>query len=118
MKKKVFIIGDSMIKKVDGYLLTNSIKHKYLVKVRPFLAAKTVHMFDYVKPIQRDFDPDAYILHIGTNDLTTDKKPDEICSEISRLVKVLKTNKNKKIISTIVQRGDACNTKVEKLILC
>ena len=115
MKKKVFIIGDSMIKKVDGYLLTNSIKHKYLVKVRPFLAAKTVHMFDYVKPIQRDFDPDAYILHIGTNDLTTDKKPDEICSEISRLVKVLKINKNKIVISAIVPRGDACNTKVEKV---
>ena len=49
MKKKVFII-------VDGYLLTNSIKHKYLVKVRPFLAAKAVDIFDYVKPIQRDFD--------------------------------------------------------------
>ena len=39
-------------------------------------------MFDYVKPIQRDFDPDIYILYIGTDDLTTDKKPDEICSEI------------------------------------
>ena len=104
-----------MIKKVDGYLLTNSIKHKYLVKVRPFLAAKDVDMFDYIKPIQRDFDPDAYILHIGTNDLTTDKKPDEICSEISQLIKVLKTNKNKIVISTIVPRGDACNTKVEKV---
>ena len=115
MKKKVFIIGDSMIKKVDGYLLTNSIKHKYLAKVRPFLAAKAVDMFDYVKPIQRDFDPDAYILHIGTNDLTTDKKPDEICSEISRLVKVLKTNKNKIVISTIAPKGDACNSKVEKV---
>ena len=73
MKKTVFIIRDSMIKKVHGYLLTNSIKHKYLVKVRPFLAAKAVDMFDYVKPIQGDFDPDAYILHIGTNDLTTEK---------------------------------------------
>ena len=73
MAKTVFIIRDSMIKKVDGYLLKNSIKHKYLVKVRPFLAAKAVDMFDYVKPIQRDFVPDAYILHIGTNDLTTEK---------------------------------------------
>ena len=71
-------------------------------------------MFDYVKPIQRDFDPDAYILHIGTNDLTADKKPDEICSEILRIVKVYKTNKNKIVISTIVPSGDACNTKVEK----
>ena len=115
MRKKVFIIGDCIIKKVGGYLLTNSIKHKDLVKVRPFLAAKAVDIFDYVKPIQRDFGLDAYILHIGTNDLTTDKKPDETCSEISRLVKVLKINKNKIVISTIVPRGDACNTKVEKV---
>ena len=47
MKNKVFIIGDSMIKKLDRYLLTNSIKHKYPVKVRPFFAAKAVDMFDY-----------------------------------------------------------------------
>ena len=45
-----------MTKKADGHLLTNSIKHKYLVKVRPFLAAKTVDMFHYVKPTQRDFE--------------------------------------------------------------
>ena len=30
-KKKVLIIGDSMIKKTDGCLLTSSINHKYLV---------------------------------------------------------------------------------------
>ena len=41
-----------MIKKVDGYLLTNLIKHKYLVKVRTFLAAKAVEILDYVKSIQ------------------------------------------------------------------
>ena len=83
MEKKFFIIGDSMIKKVDGYLLKNSPKHKHLVKVRPFLAAKAVDMFDYVKPILRNFDSDAYILHTGINDLTRDKKPGNICSEIS-----------------------------------
>ena len=115
MKKKVFITGDSMIKKVDGYLLANSIKRKYLVKVRPFLAAKAVDKFGYVKPIQRGFDPDAYILHIGTNNLTTDKKPDIICTEISRLVKIVKTNKNKIVILTIVPRGYACNTNNKKV---
>ena len=41
-----------MIKKTDGYLLTGSINHKYLVKIRPFLAAKIVDMFNYVKPIK------------------------------------------------------------------
>ena len=57
-KKKVIIIGDSMIKKIDGYLLTSSINHKYLVRVRPFLAVKSVDMVDYVKLIQRDLDPE------------------------------------------------------------
>ena len=47
-----------MIKKIDGYLLTSSINHKYLVKVRPFLAVKSVDMVDYVKLIQRGLDPE------------------------------------------------------------
>ena len=58
-KKSAFIIGDSMIKKIDGYLLTSSVNHKYIVKVRPFLSAKTVDMVDYIKPTQRDFNPDV-----------------------------------------------------------
>ena len=41
-----------MIEKIVEYLLTRSINHKYLVKVIPFLAAKIVDMFDYVKPIK------------------------------------------------------------------
>ena len=68
-----------MIEKIDGYLLTSSINHKYHVKVRSFLAAKTVDTFGYVKPIQRDLYPEAYVIHIGTYVITTDKIPDEIC---------------------------------------
>ena len=70
-------------------------------------------MFDYVKPIQRDLDPEAYVIYIGANDLTTDKTPDEIFSEILLLIKELKTDKNKIVVSTIVLRGDASNKKVE-----
>ena len=96
-------------------MLTSSINHKYLVKVRPFLAAKSVDMLDYVKPIQRDLDPEAYVINIGTNDLTTDKTLDEIFSEILHLIKELKTDKNKTVVSTIVPMGDAYNTKAEKV---
>ena len=103
-KKKVIIIGDSMIKIIDGYLLTSSINYKYLVKVRPFLAAKSVDMLDYAKPIKRDLDPEAYVIHIGTNNLGTDKTPDEIFSEILCLIKELKTEKNKIVVSTNVTK--------------
>ena len=47
--------------------------------------------------------------------VTTDKTPDEIFYEIMCLIKELKTEKNKIVDSTIVPRGDAYNTKVEKV---
>ena len=47
----------------------------------------------------------------------SDKIPDEICSEILRLIKELKTDKNKIVVSIIVWRGDAHNGKVEKVKL-
>ena len=51
-KNLFLIISDSMIKNIDGCLLTSSVNQKYIVKVRPFLSAKTVEMFDYIKPTQ------------------------------------------------------------------
>ena len=104
-----------MITKIYGYLLTNSINHKYLVKVRLFLAAKYVDLLDNVKPIQRDLDPEAYVIHIGRNDPTTDKTSDEIFSEILRLIKELKTDKNKIAVSTLVPRGNIYNITDEKV---
>ena len=68
-KTSLFIVGDSMIQKIDGYLLTRFLKHQYLVKARPFLTAKTTNMYDYIKPTQRDFKPEIFVLHIGINDL-------------------------------------------------
>ena len=49
-KETVFMVGDSMIKKIDRYLLTKSINHKFLVKVRLFTTAKTIDMYDHLKP--------------------------------------------------------------------
>ena len=72
-----------MIKKVDGYLLTSSLKHQYLVKTRPFSRVKTIDMYDYIKPTQRDFKPEIFILHVGTNDLPLNKSPKEISEDNS-----------------------------------
>ena len=46
-KETVFILGDSMVKKVNGFYLTRNIKHKFLVKVRPFSSAKTRCMYGH-----------------------------------------------------------------------
>ena len=49
-KTNVYILGDSIVKKLNGYLLTRKIKHKHLVKVRSFSGAKVSCMTDDVKP--------------------------------------------------------------------
>ena len=70
-RKSAFIVGGSMIKEIDGYLLTSSFNHKYIVKVRLFVTAKTDDTYDHIKPRQRIFQPNVYISHVGTNDLPT-----------------------------------------------
>ena len=87
-KKSTFIVGDSTIKKIDDYLLASSINHKYIVKVR--VTAKTDVMYDHIKLTQRNFQPNVYILHIGTNDLPTDMAPEEIIEKIITFSKHLK----------------------------
>ena len=104
-----------MIKKVDGYLLTSSLKHEYLVKTRPFSTAKTIDMYDYIKPTQRDFKPEIFILHFGTNDLPLNKSLKEISEDIVTLAESMKTENNKIIVSSIVCRADSFREKVGKV---
>ena len=104
-----------MVKKIDGYLLTSSINHRYIVKVRPFLSTKTIDMVDYIKPTQRDFNPDVYLLHVGTNDLSSNKSPEQISLDILNLANSLKLDNNTVIVSSIVPRDDENKKKVDEV---
>ena len=44
-KTSLFIVGDSMIKKIDGYLLTRFLKHQYLVKKTSLRIQKMLSFF-------------------------------------------------------------------------
>ena len=63
-----------MVKKLNGYLLMKKVRHKSLVKVRPFSGAKLSCMVDHVKPTIRGDKPD----HMGTSDLRSEKKVSRI----------------------------------------
>ena len=93
-----------MIKKIGAYLLVSSVNHRYIVKVRSFLSAKTADMFDYTKPTQRDSNP---------NDLSSDKSLEQISLDI--LNKSLKLNNNTVVVSNIVPRDDAYKTKADEI---
>ena len=113
----MFILGDRIIKKVDGYLLTSPLKHQYLVKTKPSSTAKTIEMYDYIKATLRDFKPEIFIFHVGTNDLALNKSPKEISEDIVTLAESMKTENNKIIVSSIVCPADSFREKVGKVTL-
>ena len=108
-QKSVYILGDNIIKKVNGYFLTKKLRHKYLVKVRSFPEAKISFMVDHVKPSIREDTPDNIILHAGTNDLRSEKTSSQIAKAIIELAMSLKIDENLVIVSSIVPRFDNLN---------
>ena len=117
-KKTVYILGDSMVKKLNGYLLKKKVRHKFLVNVRPFTGAKVSCMVDHVKPTIRDDKPDIrhhVILHTGTNDLRSEKSAGHIARSITELAMSLKDNGNSVIFSGIVPRNDNLNNKATEV---
>ena len=104
-----------MVKKVNGFFLTKDINHKCLVKVRSFSSAKTRCMHDHVKPTIRDFDPEHIILHVGTNDLNSEKTASQIANSIIELALSLKNETNTIHVSLIVPRQDDFNNKANEV---
>ena len=72
-------------------------------------------MYDYIKPTQRSFKPEIFVLHLGTNDLPLNKSPKEISEDIVTLAGSMKTENNKIIVSSIVCRADSFRKKVDEV---
>ena len=104
-----------MVKKVNSFLLTRNIYHKFLVKVRSFSSAEVNCMNYYVKPTLRDFNPEHIILHVGTNDLNSERTASQIAKSIIDLGQSLKTDTNTITIPLIVPRYDNLNNKASEV---
>ena len=111
-KKSVCIVGGSMVKEDNGFELSKIIKHKYSVTVRFHPSAKTSCINDHVKPVIRNQETDHVNLHTGTNDLSSDKTPVQICNDIVNLAASTKNKDIKVTISEIVERNDSLNERV------
>ena len=104
-----------MLKKLNGYLVMKKIKHKGIFKVRPFTTAKVSYMQDHVKPTIRDINSQQVILHVGTNDLKTERTAVQIAKSITDLCIYLKKNENIIAVSGIVPRLDELNNKATEV---
>ena len=101
-----------MVKEVNGFELSKYIKHKYSVRVTFHSSAKMSCINHHVKPVTQNQEADHIILHTGTNDLSSDKTPVQICNDIVNLASSIKDKYIKVTISKIVERNDALNEKV------
>ena len=100
--KKVFIVGYSVIKNING----TGISRTNTVKMRPHPGATTADICDYIKPELRH-KPDIIMIHCGTNDIgneiNTVKKIKKLVKEIDEYDK---QNPPKVVISSLIKRYD------------
>ena len=109
-KRSILIMGDSMIKDIDQSKVRKGLHNNEKVYIKSFPGATTNHMKSYTKP-SKEYNNDLVILHCGTNDLRSNKHPEEIAKEITDLAVDLKNENNDVMVSSIAPRHDKLNQK-------
>ena len=103
-QKKVIILGDSIVKHVRGYDLSHSLKSCKL-HVKKFRGARVKVMQDYIKPSLRE-NPHHLIIHVGTNYISTNQRPEQIAKSIVELALSVIRNSCDVTLSDITVRNN------------
>ena len=90
-KKSVDTVGESMVKEVNGFELSKTMKHKYSIRVIFHPSAKTSCINDHVKTVIRNQEADHIIFDSGTNDCHLIKPQYRFAMTLSILLRQLKT---------------------------
>ena len=114
-RRKFFVLGDNMVKHIQGWDITKKLENKHKVYIRQFAGSKIICMNDYVKPCIRENNPDHIIFHVGTNDIPTSKDPLAIAQSIVDLAKNVMTQDGSVTISGIILRNDKWNNKFREV---
>ena len=102
VKKEAFIIGDSMIKYVNGRVVSRNDP----VKVRSYPGATTDDFIDYVRPTVRK-KPNLIIIHTGTNDVQNNVNTLQKIRKVISSIKDYDTDDNIRIaLSSVIHRSD------------
>ena len=94
-----------MEKYLNGWEMSKKLNANCKVFVKTFSGARTTCMHNYVKPSGRS-SPDHFILHVGTNDLSSEKPPEERATSIIDLATLIKNEKHDVSISNIIIQAD------------
>ena len=117
-KTNVYILGNSMVKKLNRYLLTKKIRSKHLVKVRSFPGGG-IQLYD--GPCETKFTkdkPKSYCFTCRHNNLRTENTVSQIAKAVIDLATSLKNDGNIVTVSGIVQWLDELNSKENEVNCC
>ena len=114
-KRQSSLLVIAWSKKIMVFYLTKDIKHKYLVKMRPFSSAKTICIHDYTKPRIREINPEHIILHGDTNDVKLQKNCKPNSKSNNRTCELSEDETNSMHASLIVPRNNNLNNKVNEV---
>ena len=106
-KRTIAIVGDSMVKNIYAPSYSDN---KSNVFAKSISGAKTKCMKSYIIPTE-ELEPDAIVIHCGTNDLRRQEQPEEIAYEIANLSSSIKSKKNEVVVSGIIPRQDRFRDK-------
>ena len=84
-RKEVFIVSDSIFKNLQGRKISRSAKVK--VSLFPGCTTSTMDMRDHIKPTLRK-NPDAIVIHVGTNSLRSSASVRDCAEEIANLATI------------------------------
>ena len=112
-EKRVFIVGDSIIKHIIGYEISGKLEN-CKVFVRSCHGATIRCLEDHVKPVLWE-NPDKIIFHIGTNNLPYGKENKDIAEAIINLTMSVKTQSRGVSISGITASKDKHQNKVQEI---
>ena len=106
------ILGDSIVKRIQGRKLERKVKQNVIVKSFP--GAKLDCMSHYTIATFKS-NPDRIIIHCGTSNLKMDETPEAIAEKTIELPKSVKSTTNVVVISSIVPRRDKLADKGSKV---
>ena len=94
-RKSIVILGDSIVKRIQGQKLGRKVKQNVIVK--PFPGAKLDCMSHYAILTVKCY-PDRIIIHCGTNNLKMEESPEAIAKKTIELAKSIKSTTNEVVI--------------------
>ena len=101
----MIILGDSMTKLLNGWEMAKKIQSNCKIYVKTFSGATVSCIEDYMKPFLRN-SPDHFILHVGTNELSSERSMLMKIAESINLSCRLKNEVHDISVSIIILRTD------------